>query len=544
MVRRGLVVAIGVALVVGLVGLAVAANRVEVKVTSEPIGYHSPCDKGGSFSFEFDPGTVVQEGDQITIDLPYGVTLCKDVDLYVLQGSGNWYWENGEIPDDSQDESPLTYKSSPPVVDGGIYFHVYGSAGSQRLTIDVIGENPGDSISVNGTDPDARLVLYILDQRTNDDFTVDGLYTDFNGTAATPATEADNTYCINVSEWEETTVDVSLDSAGDKYTFIPSNPEIAHVMEATTYSQYECKGQPTCKCSKIKQPAAQEEPHGCIVDPGIYKIIKAGDTFDDAKYKVVLELHGPVYWATNRVTVEAFYPGEDPCSKNGTDVVEEAHAYTADGREVKQFGGDDCEVEDEEKAKVLEIDLFNLNDYRYIKILMPSVAYDLHEIGSGGQIDVTVSLNKKPCGGAVFEETLCLLVLAESCEVPEVPECRLFFPYTTEMAEGADKFIDGMALVNRGSEEMVCTLTFYEADGDSGTLEVTVPAKGMWVKLLSDIVDDISSNGTMGDDRAFIEVTCTGVSRCECDGFLFLGTGYQAQGYLPRTECCVCDHKK
>lgn len=75
-----------------LAGNVLSADRVEVKVTSEPIGSGSSCDKAGGFSLEFDSTTTLLDGDQITIDVDYTnatnyVSLCRDIDIVIAPGA-------------------------------------------------------------------------------------------------------------------------------------------------------------------------------------------------------------------------------------------------------------------------------------------------------------------------------------------------------------------------------------------------------------------------------------------------------------------------
>ena len=50
-----------------LAGAAFAANNGTITVTSEPVRAGASCDKAGGITITFDEGTVLAEGDQITI---------------------------------------------------------------------------------------------------------------------------------------------------------------------------------------------------------------------------------------------------------------------------------------------------------------------------------------------------------------------------------------------------------------------------------------------------------------------------------------------
>ena len=234
--NKALVFFIAIATVFCFAGTALAANRVEVKVTSEPICYHAPCDKVGSWSLEWDTATVLTDGDKITIDMPGNpatgeqVTICNSFDIEISPSGAGSFWNGalafgGNIPIancpfvDEQQSSKI-------VAGSGIKFRVTGAAGESRVTLYIIGEVGGDALEVGGLLED-NLILYFLDQQLNADYTTLGVW---KYDTSTPAVLADNTLCINVSQWEQPVVLANMDSKDDKYTFIPSNPNIAHII--------------------------------------------------------------------------------------------------------------------------------------------------------------------------------------------------------------------------------------------------------------------------------------------------------------------------
>jgi hypothetical protein len=64
-------------MVMGLAGTAMAAFQVEVKTNSEGVtAAENACEKAGNITFTFDSGTIIQDGDWWTADLPIGVEIC------------------------------------------------------------------------------------------------------------------------------------------------------------------------------------------------------------------------------------------------------------------------------------------------------------------------------------------------------------------------------------------------------------------------------------------------------------------------------------
>lgn len=83
------------------------------------------------------------------------------------------------------------------------------------------------------------------------------------------------------------------------------------------------------------------------------------------------------------------------------------------------------------------------------------------------------------------------------------------FPYFTPMYDS--EWWTGFSLYNNSENEGTAALTFYEADGDKGTVELTIPARGMYVRLLQElsslIIPDSGNSGNLGDSRVFIDVS-------------------------------------
>lgn len=160
-----------------------AANQVTVTATPEGVYRCHENVEGGQIELFFDANTILADGDQIALDLDfidtYNFTMLSE-DFYSVMDFQN-------IDDNATS------------VGGGVYAEVHGNAGSQRITIDIVGNTYDASLRV-GSAPGSKVSLGPLPKIP-----------------------------INLTYWPERTVRVYLDSKADKFTFIPYNPEVAYV---------------------------------------------------------------------------------------------------------------------------------------------------------------------------------------------------------------------------------------------------------------------------------------------------------------------------
>jgi hypothetical protein len=263
--RKRLMLITTIFAVFAMTGYAFAANQGFVNVTSEPVAQGSICAKAGGFSIEFDSGTTLTAGDQITIDLDLGVTLCKDIDLLIApsasaSGSG---WTDFTTPASGGPVNAPNTNAGPNISynENGIVFLVTGNSGSARITVDILepdvngdgtlGNDSGISssvstLTVSGGTADDKLIVAFLGQHINGGFTTPGIWSNTTmSDYAEAATVAQNTICIDVESFTGTTVKGNMDSKGDVYTFIPSNPQIAHIVAAGQFQLEECKDRST-----------------------------------------------------------------------------------------------------------------------------------------------------------------------------------------------------------------------------------------------------------------------------------------------------------
>lgn len=608
------------ACVFAVAGLAFAENRVEVKVTSEPIPDKSKCSKAGGFSMEFDEGTELIDGDRITIDLDFGVKLCRSIDIVIAPAGSNVLfdldrnlfrnydmagvaptfgdqipfddgsvagiaadvWMGASIPVQGLSGNSVTQTVAgvvgPPTVGGeGAFFHVYGSNGSQRITVDVIGINPGDGTSglrVNDvtSDKDAMILRFLdanvradvfernnemivwWDQNNDDIQPVDGS----ENQTVIPYTNgiemADNTLCINVSEFDETKVFASLDSQSDKFTFIPSNPQIAHI--APTSKLFSCKDGST---SRIQMASDQgrcifdfENGLGyCDASANITRrvVISRPEAFSDSQYRVTMTITSPstgVYWSNDAIRYTAMTSAACPTNPAGNNVFGNTINYTylnSGGAILTNFNGDSgsCSgIADADKAVTVQTEgdtgvrLFpaGTGQFNALYLDIPNMVFDKDVVTEGTEVKVQVSLSQLPCGEIYSGE---IVMGTFGCGT----STTMVYPYFTG---GDGAWWNGVSVTNISETAGTAGFYLFEQDGDQAKLEnVAVGANSGYVNLLSSVVGEMTQTagtGTIGDSTAYI-VVCTDF---DADGFAMIANnddgvnGGESMGYIPRID--------
>jgi hypothetical protein len=394
----------------------------------------------------------------------------------------------------------------------------------------------------------------------------DGVYDD-------DATVADNTLCINVSQYDENTVDGNMDSLGDKFTFIPSDPQIAHVISQILFNVVECakieqgniiignagvEQGPSDYCPPFDWDDNERYCDGHS-DSNMFVVeTSAGGTFYEiADYQVQMTiLTDGVYWTNEVVEAEGYATASDACDDGspGNDVGDPAN-YTyldADDNPASPVDLDtdwsSCTFSEDAVTLITDCDsgVVNSSGIRAVGFDIPAMKYNLDQITIGDEVMVTITLIKCPCG-ATWSETVNMGRLG--CDPPDAPGYSLLYPYATAIA--GDGWWDGFVIINPSSSDGEATLYFWESDGDQASMVVAVPANadgGMFVDTLSNMMSapvggqivqamtQIGGTGVIGDAQCYI-VAC---SDFQGDGFLFMGNWDlamqkgEAMGYLPR----------
>ncbi len=155
---------------------------------------------------------------------------------------------------------------------------------------------------------------------------------------------------------------------------------------------------------------------------------------------------------------------------------------------------------------------------------IPPMRIDPALAASGATVQVKVELVDNTgltiCGGCTLCE--CIIDIAKVCCTSVAATTNLTFPYFAANAS----FWRGMAIINPGTTDGTATLTLHDADGDTATATVSVPAGGMFV----DSVDSITWTGAADvDGRSYITAEC---NYGGAEGFAMMGDGSEAMGYV------------
>jgi len=563
--------------VFAVAGMAFAENRVEVKVTSEPIQYHAECEKAGGFTLEFDEGTEIMEGDIITIDLDYGAKICKTVDIEISAGGAGTEWTAANIP--ATGAPFIDPNDSAITIGGGIFIRLFGAAGSARLTLTVmsnVDEVAGnDGIGINDNTPQAdKLILYFLDQQVcNDFFNQEGIYIDPDENNVYDVCIDDiqyNTLCIDISNYDAYTVNGNMDSKLDKFTFIPSNPQIAHVVDPVNYQMVECKGALTDRISvgEVTQqgpgcPAFDwDDDYGyCSLEHNNKLLIdtaQPGMFWDAGEYQIQIEiLTDGVYWTNQAIAAEGYGSAIQACAADLTNSVfgtPANYAYTNPTLPPIAVSNLDCDPVGPQTVTTDCAVIAGPANMKVVNINIPALKYNIEQIILGQHVEVQITLIKCPCG-EVNTWTVDLGALGCDDDGDGGAATSLLFPYYTSCEDGAaDPFWDGFVVTNLGNQAGEAIIYCYESDGDSAQMTVSVPAHGMYVATTSAMMNapvggqvvsamtQTGGTGTWGDDRCYM-VVCTDFSS---DGFAFMGRSSDAgakgesMGYLPRDNKSLC----
>jgi len=615
------------AFVCSFANVAFAINRVEVKVVSEPIVRGATCDKAGSFSLQWDASSILRHGDIITIDLDENVYLCRTIDILiapeddtilVYEDRGNglmWYidttvatnplgWRDTgggvfNFPNEAAEPnaiSPVSYyedAAGPTAITESLVFRLTGTAGSDRVTLSIIGETDASQLTVGPDQLDAFTIRF-FDQITNStnpeggkhfDAIYDGIYIDvvanvdgIHKVYESDATIADNTLCVDISSLPDTVskVEANIDSALDKFTFIPSNPQIAHIRGAQNIVFDPCKNE---ICGRIVIGAQQDQGTSTCTSfdnesyagycPNSHldnkKVIFSSTPFsnlvnlNDANLMVSVEImvngqtgDNGVYWAQGALATG----GYDASHKTNCDYVTEGNPIAndiyylgsgtsnlADATIMPAAVNIGCAIPSNNRVVKFTTAQSNLNLASgdvYLYLDLPSFNYDLNVIDAGDQVTVKITLTKYPCGELFSGET-CIGTFG--CDNPEV-YTPVLFPYFAPA--NSNVFTNGMVITNLGSTAGNITLFWYEQDGDAFQIPITdyngateLAANGIYLNTLGSIMESepatrIAGTGEFGDSRCYV-VACTNFT---ADGFalVFDPSNGVSTGYLPRVN--------
>ncbi|MFZ5569107.1 MAG: hypothetical protein ACOZF0_01790 [Thermodesulfobacteriota bacterium] len=605
--RKFTVVMAALMLVMGITMSAMAAQQVEVKTNSEGItAAANACEKTGNVTLIFDGGTVLRDGDWVTMDMPLGVTLCQSFDFLVLGAAlgadtvplpaGNSGFATTDIGDTGAvvDNYLWAIKDVGTVGDGTnagitvagqeIVFRVRGTSGSSRIRIDVYDEDNAlginnaanyDGSSSLTVEPGTEFQIKLFDNNPHDGVTVptngaqlavkdydgDGIYGD--GIAGPGAAadvlqynaDWDNNICVTVNsaQYSGTTINVSINSGGvdgnNFLTFNPSNPQVAHLIAATTIVLDACKGDlygyvepaggQSSSCTFNYETAASYCTSTTFGGNTLLIENQSGTFFNpNDEYRLTLTISGDGAYFAAAPTAASFLPSEDPCSDPGTAVVALGTPATETGVAVTGYAsGADCQaipagervVEFTTAAAFTGIDTDNV-----IRVDVPLVVYDPAQFDNGDQVTVTVELYRLPCG-LIFTDDRIIAEFVDTCAA-SVPTTTLYYPYAVAL-DGSQGWWYGMTIGNPSSAAGTAAVTVYESDGDVGTYTTpSIAAGGLAVYGASTLLANLTQTagtGTLGDSSCHIVVVTQFAS---AGGFGMTGNGSDSTGYTAYTN--------
>jgi hypothetical protein len=173
-------------------------------------------------------------------------------------------------------------------------------------------------------------------------------------------------------------------------------------------------------------------------------------------------------------------------------------------------------------------------------INIPFMRFDMHQLQAGDVISVKICVAKAnedtgcvDLGGICGDTGCCceFVVGTLGCCVDELSAGTLVYPYATPMND-VDWWY-GFVITNLTDVDGVAEVTAYEGS-DSATITVDVPARGMYVKTNTGLLNEFSGFPNIGDDRAYFEVN----TDFTASGFLFIGNDgkSEAMGYVPTSS--------
>lgn len=570
---------------VAMAGVSFAANTAGINVTSEPIANGVTCGKAGGFTVTFDNGTVFNVGDKITFDLDYGVTLCKNVDL-LIAASGAVGIDYPALIDSAtaiaatgtaNEAITMTPGATIQSTGGGVVFRLTGNDGSQRVTLEVLGDDAttaadgyldgtgagsltfdASPLIPTGEAASAKFAISFLDGTAYTGAPITGVFMDLATTTtvkdyvALADVEA-NSICIDISDYSGNTVNANFDSSQDKFTFVPSNPQIAHIVGGDSYSLLTHQKRETgfiptpgtaTQGSTITCDAIQNEEDLGFCSTGNQHannklIIQSSSTFDATEeYIIELEIRvngqagaNGIYWADGQVGTDGFATADAALANVLAGTAVPTSAYLADDTTATRGADTDCDLDDAAKAVKLVttattgINLVSGDKYLYID--MPSLLMDSAEVSDGDVVSVAFNVYTVPCG-TILEGTWEIGTVG--CPATTTTTNQRY-PY---FAKGSGAYANAIIITNVGATDGVAQLTMYEDDGDMFTASVNVAAHDMFVDLVNNIswTAGPGVTGTQGDAKAYIELSADFV----VDGAAMItnaATG-ESIGYLPR----------
>jgi hypothetical protein len=366
-----------------------------------------------------------------------------------------------------------------------------------------------------------------------------------------------------------------MDSQLDKYTFSPSDPQIAHISPAASFALAYCQksatGRIACGAKGVQAIDTcisfdYETATGYIAGTHLGTnrlIISSNNALPLTNYQIRLEIlvngltgDNGVYWTNEAILADGFDDllaacgaavGALPAAGNQANYVylNGANLPTLPTAPVAAPGAvGSCDIASTTRPVSVTtnetgLDLALTNDYLLINI--PQMRYDLDEIAVDDVVSVRVTLIKAPCG-TVFQGTLQIGTMCAAPVVPALAVNTLVYPYFTAMAN--DNWWDGIVITNLTAVQGNFTALIYEQDGDVGSFTGTIDPNSLYQNTLQNALAGATlvtagSDGVLGNSLCYVLV-CTDFT---ADGFGFMGSlstnslmANESMGYIPRVD--------
>lgn len=503
-------------------------NDVAVKTTSPKL-VRGICGEVGSLSLTFDKGTVVDSSQAIEVVLQGG-KFCKPVDLYVNATAGTYNSDtNGSL------QGNYTVAAGPDFV-----MHVTAAQGGTTLLMHVMkgsltaGTNGAQLVLFNGQ----RGIAGGLDEL---------LIGSFNGTDwknVTNETAAANSLCVESDLPEYTNLLVSLGPTTSKYKFDPASPTIAVITGASTISVVKPKSDAFMKvpgeqasCSFSYENSTCD---GSALSGSRYFALKNGGSYPSGEYTLTMELLVNGAAGDNGVYFEApsagFQFANDLSVLKGPFTANRpasAHQfYLGTGAKTTKAPASGCDRPDDQKITKIVSKVVGVNStvtsMSYLRVNVPSVA--VAKSVAGDEIAVKITITQGRCS-TLFADTYKLFKMVDKCPADaEATSGKLVFPYFADAP-----YWNGMALTNTGTAPVNATLAIVDAKGGKASIDVVVPAEGMYVDLLENIImGQSATNGTVNyKERCYIIVT---PQSGNLKGFAMMGNAGESMGYTVNND--------
>jgi hypothetical protein len=157
-----------------------------------------------------------------------------------------------------------------------------------------------------------------------------------------------------------------------------------------------------------------------------------------------------------------------------------------------------------------------------------SYEYDTCVPVTAGMWTVDIAANLIPCGASFTQNNFDIIEFYDPAGLPT----SMVFPYAAASVNG--EWFNGLVFTNPLATAVTISVRIVEADGDVYQGEVTVPGNQMVVGSVADVVNPVAASGV--NDAQFDDESYAIYASSDSGaffGFLFIGNGAMAQGYLP-----------